>query len=79
MINEIKESKYHSHKAEPLAKTINRNYDWPEEIKTGDRFNFGVATVRNEFSAKEVVNPPDLPIQETKANEDLYLKSHKTY
>lgn len=36
LINEIKESKYHSHKAEPLAKTINRNYEWPEEVKNGD-------------------------------------------
>jgi len=32
-INEIKESKYDSLKREPLAKTINRNYNFPESVK----------------------------------------------
>jgi len=33
MINEIYEKKYASKKLEPLASTINRNYNLPEEAK----------------------------------------------
>lgn len=63
LLNEIKEAKYHSHQAEPYAKSVNRHYQWPAQVEDPN-FRFGTATVPNQYPGKEVVNPCDLPIQE---------------
>jgi len=40
-VNQIKESKYSSSKREPLGQRLQRNYDFPDKIKTNDDFRFG--------------------------------------
>ena len=76
-INEIKESKYDSLKREPLAKTITRNYNYPEQAKQ-EEFKFGLPTEDNKWGAKETIySAENMP--ETEEVRQMYLKSHKDY
>jgi hypothetical protein len=43
-LNQIKEKKYSSAQREPLGKSLQRNYAFPDEVKKHD-FKFGVPTV----------------------------------
>jgi EF-hand domain-containing family member B len=49
---------YASRKKEPLAQVPTRNYNWPNQTQT-EGFMFGLKGVVSEYSAKEVVLPPD--------------------
>lgn len=77
LMTTIQESAYASHKKEPLAIVPLRNYVWP--AATGaDGFQFGMKGEKSEFSAKELVFPPDAP-QEQEENRLMYLKSHGNF
>jgi len=47
-INEMNEQKYVRSQKEPLGKTIQRNYIFPEEVQT-EKFQFGVPTQGSKF------------------------------
>lgn len=53
--NDLKEGKYNSHIREPLGKSYQRGYNYPDQIKTSD-FQFGVPTGASE-NAKDVLYP----------------------
>ena len=55
--NDLKEGKYQSHIREPLGKSYQRNYNYPDQVKNQD-FQFGVPTGESE-SAKDVLYPSD--------------------
>ena len=72
-MNQIAESQYPSNKREPLGKSIMRNYNFPEEVKS-DGFRFGIPT-KGIMNAKDVIyngalldEPPDV--------KKLYNKTH---
>lgn len=75
MINEIYEKKYASKKLEPLATTINRNYNLPNEAKEED-FSYGLKTIPNNVTTTEVLFPSDLPFNEENKDARNYLVSH---
>ncbi|CAK69382.1 unnamed protein product (macronuclear) [Paramecium tetraurelia] len=77
LINEINEQKYASHIKEPLGTMPTRNYNWPDEAKS-DGFAFGQKIPPSEYSAKEVVFPPDAERDEEKIRL-MYLKSHGNF
>jgi hypothetical protein len=55
--NNIKEGIYKSHQAEPLGKSLNRNYELKEKYKEAN-FAFGVGTRTSEYQRHL---PPSLP------------------
>jgi hypothetical protein len=73
-MNDLSESRYASNKREPLGKSIVRNYQFPEVVKSND-FKFGVPT-SGFLSAKNLIyyGAKDEP-EEVK---NLYYKSHGT-
>ncbi|CAD8058098.1 unnamed protein product [Paramecium sonneborni] len=77
LINEINEQKYASHIKEPLGTMPTRNYNWPEESKS-DGFAFGQKIPPSEFTAKEVVFPPDAK-RDDESVRLMYLKSHGNF
>ena len=75
--NEIKESKYATHKKEPLGRGLTRDYEWPSSV-TGPNFEFGVGSNRCE-SAKDLLYPQNGANQESHAYALQYQKSHANY
>ena len=71
-MNQLSESRYASNKREPLGKSIVRNYNFPEVVKSED-FRFGIPTT-GFSSAKDLIfygaeeEPDDV--------KKLYYKSH---
>ena len=73
-MNDLSESRYASNKREPLGKSIVRNYDFPEVVKSSD-FRFGVPT-SGLLNAKNLIyNGAKEEPEEVKK---LYYKSHGT-
>jgi hypothetical protein len=49
------ESKYASVKREPLGKSLNRDYAWPQQANQG-RISFGLPS-KDSYNAKEIIYP----------------------
>ncbi|KAM3131622.1 hypothetical protein pb186bvf_016286 [Paramecium bursaria] len=77
LVLEINEQKYASRQKEPLGIVPSRNYNWPNETQS-DGFAFGQKIPPSEYTAKEVVFPPDAKREEEK-NRLQYLKSHGNF
>jgi len=72
-MRDLREEKYAKNIKEPLGKTVDRNYNWPQQTQQGN-FQFGVPT-RGSESAKDVMYNA-VGISETQQTKDLYIKSH---
>mmetsp|Transcript_15089 Transcript_15089/g.29741 ORF Transcript_15089/g.29741 Transcript_15089/m.29741 type:complete len:435 (+) Transcript_15089:95-1399(+) len=71
---------YETSKVEVLGKTLNRRYDWPDNIKGDPNFRFGVPGAGDTEPAIEVVFPPDAPSLKTTAEQTaMYKRSHGAY
>ncbi len=75
--NDLKEGKYHSHIREPLGKSYQRGYNYPDQIKQGD-FEYGVPTGTSE-SAKDVLYPLDGHREAKKRTEDPGVQKERSY
>ena len=75
--NETKERRYQSHIREPLGKTYNRNYVWPDLADNG-RMAFGLPS-REEINAKELLYPRNGAAPEDRVHSEMYKKTHANY
>lgn len=78
LVQDIKEQKYASKIKEPLGKTFERKYNFPNETQQ-TAFKYGVPTKFSEYTAKEVIFPSDREILEKEENRKQYIKSHGWY
>ena len=76
--NDIKESKYSSQIREPLAKSFERNYQWPNPIKTGD-FQFGVQSITPGTETVKEIFAAQGNIEEDEAVRKMYIKTHGNF
>lgn len=75
--NDLKEGKYQSHLKEPLGKSYQRNYNYPNQVQNGE-FKFGVPTMASE-NAKDVLYPPDGHREGKRRQEDPGVQVDRTY
>lgn len=75
--NDLKEGKYQSHIREPLGKSYQRGYAFPDAVKKGD-FQFGVPTGFSE-SAKDVLYPEDGHREARNRKEDPGVQKERAY
>lgn len=76
--NDIKEGQYASNKREPLGKSFNRNYNWPDKISSSGH-SFGVPTVGVD-NAKEMLYPANgAQIAKDTVSASMYRKTHGNY
>jgi hypothetical protein len=73
--NDVKESKYMTHKKEPLAKTYSRDYVWPTAVKEQSNFAFGVGSNQCD-RAKDLIFPSNGALEEKPVYANMYLKTH---
>lgn len=78
MVTEIKENKYASHKLEPLAKSLTRNYVLPDHVQDKN-FTYGNKTDFNDYVAKDVIAPNNIKIEKDPEVQALYIKTHGNY
>ena len=72
-MNQLAESHYASKKREPLGKSLQRDYIFPEEVKNAN-FKFGVPT-KGLMNAKELIYS-GCPLKEEDDVKKLYFKTH---
>ena len=75
--NDAKEGKYASAVREPLGKSYQRGYQWPEQAK-GDGHSFGVPTGYS-MSAKDVLYPAAGSYEEKGETAKMYQKTHGNF
>lgn len=76
--NDIKEAKYASQVREPLAKGYERNYQWPQAVKTGD-FKFGVPSLTAGTETVKDVFVAQANIEEDETIRKMYIKTHGNF
>ena len=72
--NQVKEQKYASTRNEPLGKSMQRDYKFPQQVQNPD-FKFGVGNIFEE-PAKVIIMPPDGKSDEDPDTKNLYYRSH---
>ena len=72
-MNQLAESHYASKKREPLGKSLQRDYIFPEEVKN-EQFKFGIPT-KGLMNAKELIYN-GAPLKEIDDVKKLYYKTH---
>lgn len=75
--NDTLESKYDSVKREPLGKSFQRNYDWPEQTANG-KTTFGLPS-KDCINAKELLYPQGGAAHETPEHAEMYKRTHANY
>lgn len=75
--NDTLESKYDSVKREPLGKSFQRNYDWPEQTANG-KTTFGLPS-KDCINAKELLYPQGGASHETPEHAEMYKRTHANY
>ena len=62
---------------EPLAKSFSRNYILPKQVD--ENFTYGNKTSFNDYVAKDVIAPNNIPIEKTEEEHKLYIYTHNNY
>lgn len=73
--NDIKQSKYASAIKEPLGRSINRDYNWPQQVQTPQNFNFGKGSIICD-KAKDLIAPANGALDEIPEVAMMYAQSH---
>lgn len=76
--NDIKEGKYASNIREPLAKSYERGYQWPQPVKTGD-FQFGVASITPGTETVKDIFSTGIGLDEDENTRKMYIKTHGNF
>ena len=75
--NDLKEDRYASHQREPLGKSMNRNYQFPDKFKQ-EGFEFGQRTIPSG-AAKDVLFPMDGEKSDKPDIQNMYIRTHGNY
>ena len=75
--NDTLESKYDSVKREPLGRSYQRNYNWPEQAQHG-KIAFGMPS-KDVTDAKRILFPAGGAAPESYEHAEMYKRTHANY
>lgn len=75
--NDTLESKYDSVKREPLGRSYQRNYNWPEQAQNG-KIAFGMPS-KDVTDAKRILFPAGGAAPESYEHAEMYKRTHANY
>jgi len=75
--NDTMESKYDTHKREPLGRGYSRDYAWPAQTEQG-KIAFGLPT-KDSIKAKDILYPAGGCQEESQEHAQMYKRTHSNY
>ena len=74
------EAVYATSKKEPLGVSLDRKYQWPDQVKQDPKFAFGITGAAEPEKAIDAIFPADAPsLNATSEQIAMYKKSHGAY